>query len=390
MTPTADGDNTINPEKGPISFYWCTFTDESESTIGSLCAQQMQKPDRAVLLPETDLRVQYLLNPPESKCIQRLSIESFEDLLILANLFDNGIPKPVYRGQGEYDWHLETVLERNTPSFVLKETGLEVYEYRVLTESQRRLQHFLPQRPDDNDLLSWLALLRHHGVPTRLLDVTRSIFIACFFALKGAKSGCDAAIWIFSRHALNGAFIKWENGANDSWLRSSPFTVAQYGEPYHSPTPKPNSNNLTQPTIDTIKHPEIPHSLDYYATLDAALRGYIERPGIAVAEPFWLSKRIDVQQGTFLIPFNIRESFESNLFSFMDITPHGDEERIVPKDEGALKRLWAFSKIIKVRIPPNLHDILRVKLETMNIRDLTIFPDIEGAFAHISSFVPRE
>lgn len=88
----------------------------------------------------------------------------------------------------------------------------------------------------------------------------------------------------------------------------------------------------------------------------------------------------------FLIPFNIRESFESNLFKFMNVSSHEDEERHVPKDENALLRLWSHSKIIKVRIPANLHDIIRIKLESMNIRDLTIFPDIESCRS-ISSYI---
>ena len=108
--------------------------------------------------------------PPEK--LRRLAVQSIDDLFRLAHQFDCGTPKPLYRGQSSYEWPLETRLERNVPEFVRKETGLEVYEYRVLTEAQRRLHHFVEKLPDDDDLLSWLALLRLDTVEFQLDSLT--------------------------------------------------------------------------------------------------------------------------------------------------------------------------------------------------------------------------
>src|SRR5262249_25643244 len=150
-------------------------------------------------------------------------------------------------------------------------TGLETYEYRVLTEAQRRLHQFLDKLPDEDDQLSWLALLRHSGVPTRLLDVTRSIFIACYFALRNAKPKCDAAIWIFKRLTIDSNFIEWSLGANPSFLRTSPFTVSHYGEPYYSPIPKRSRNPRPPPTIESLRANAAFPWLNFAGTLDAAL-----------------------------------------------------------------------------------------------------------------------
>jgi hypothetical protein len=74
------------------------------------------------------------------------------------------------------------------------------------------------------------------------------------------------------------------------------------------------------------------------------MRGYIEKPGVAVSEPFWISRRMDVQQGAFLIPFNVRESFEENLFSFLGLSLEEHEERLVPTNKDDLSNLWHFFK----------------------------------------------
>jgi hypothetical protein len=52
------------------------------------------------------------------------------------------------------------------------------------------------QSPPDNDM-EWLAVARHFGLPTRLLDWTDGLLVAAWFAVEkaGAKKA-DAALWI--------------------------------------------------------------------------------------------------------------------------------------------------------------------------------------------------
>ncbi len=106
-----------------------------------------------------------------------------------------GIPGSRQEGVALKD--LQTTLEKVAAQFKVEDVPW--LEKTLIIEFVRRyhLYHVAtPPRPGDT--LEWLALMAHHGAPTRFLDFTYSLPVAAFFALErvaNSLSGDTATIW---------------------------------------------------------------------------------------------------------------------------------------------------------------------------------------------------
>jgi hypothetical protein len=73
-------------------------------------------------------------------------------------------------------------------------------EMEMIREFQRKAGLYLDREPDKDDVLEWLALMRHYGAPTRLTDWTYSVYVAVHFALADDLEG---AVWSFNAAQVN-------------------------------------------------------------------------------------------------------------------------------------------------------------------------------------------
>lgn len=109
-----------------------------------------------------------------------------------------GDPTYFFRGQSNADWGLVPALSR-----IVNDVNYEdqlIIEKLGTVDFQQRAHLWLPQgmMSNDNENWRWLeswTLMQHHGAPTRMLDWTRSLFVALYFAVR-ENQDIDGAIWV--------------------------------------------------------------------------------------------------------------------------------------------------------------------------------------------------
>ena len=118
-------------------------------------------------------------------------LDSWEEFLEL--ITDSPYSNWAFRGQSDARWGLSSTLSRTFCNIGVHPRAWGEQEERIVRIFKRKAHHFLGQAPDAADEFQWLALMQHHGAPTRLLDFTWSPYVAAFFALENATG--EAAVW---------------------------------------------------------------------------------------------------------------------------------------------------------------------------------------------------
>jgi len=221
-----------------------------------------------------------------------------------------------FRGQADSNWQLSSTLGRYFENFRVDRRAWREQEERILRIFKRKAHHFLAQAPDPSDEFQWMALMQHHGAPTRLLDFTWSPYVAAFFALERATA--DAAVW-----ALNPVPISY---VGTQTIRGG----QKISPPEMNPRVEGNLRN-------------------YY------LKGEI--PFLWVGEPQVMNRRLIAQSGTFAIPGILTHPMEEILSGYPD-----------PKST-LVKFILPADKVRK----RGLRELYR-----MNITNATLFPDLDG------------
>jgi hypothetical protein len=98
-----------------------------------------------------------------------------------------------FRGERDERWPLYSSISRYLQNFGVAKDAWADQEARILRIFKRKAHQFLHKPPESDDDFQWLALMQHHGAPTRLIDFTWSPYVAAFFALE--RTLHDGVVW---------------------------------------------------------------------------------------------------------------------------------------------------------------------------------------------------
>ena len=106
-----------------------------------------------------------------------------------------------FRGERDERWPLYSSISRYFQHFGVHPKAWSKQEARILRIFKRKAHQFLDKPPEPDDDFQWLALMQHHGAPTRLIDFTWSPYVAAFFALE--RTLHDGVVWALNPERLD-------------------------------------------------------------------------------------------------------------------------------------------------------------------------------------------
>jgi hypothetical protein len=200
--------------------------------------------------------------------MEEIRIQDWEQLVSVARGHDGW----AFRGQREASWALESSLSRYLRAFVAQRDEWSAREQRAVRIFRRKAHNFLQEKELLNDDLRCLALMQHHGAPTRMLDFTKSPYVAVFFAVEAASG--DSSLFALNTPAL--------------------FNAAPKRHP-----------SLLRGRID----PREPGNLTKYFLGN-------RHPVLWIGEPERMDRRLVAQSGTFVVPGTLHQTLDELVTSY--------------------------------------------------------------------------
>lgn len=338
-----------------------------------------------------------------------------DDKFIYQGCEFGGKKKWVYRGQCDATWPIASSFERLITPAAKKikclERALRGRERESILEFKRRAWHYVSD-PNMN-YLEWLMLMRHHGVPTRLVDFSESALIALYFALHSAKvedvncvedgekkEQSDFAVWALNRESLKGYF---QQSCIGKMLPGFNELSAKYGKSFFE---KINDPECDDPLFDRAREfiANFQHS---YTTEVITSEVNRELASKILASPLDVSQdtpndvsliyfypekpsaRMLAQKGLFVMPTKISTPFMEAICEGVKAENFQDAPAIKLSELGNSKCHEQDPSLIKFVFKRSIEDDVREMLRMANVGHDMIYPDIQGVADAVSSRIKQ-
>jgi hypothetical protein len=220
-----------------------------------------------------------------------------------------------FRGEEHASWPLLSSLARRFMQMKVPHALWREREERALRVFRRKAHVYLPDRTILEDTLRCLAMMQHHGAPTRLLDFTKSPFVAAFFALENALS--DSAVY-----ALNTPLLATLAAAHDA--------------------------TLTRDAVD----PRLPGHFERFFTAGT-------QPLVWFGEPSEMDRRLVAQSGLLVVPGVIDTALPTLLASYRCEAPLIEKVVLAQSMRSAAMHALYRMNITQATLFPDLDGLAR-------------------------------
>ncbi len=263
--------------------------------------------------------------------INEVKVNTWEEYkTIISHLLEySHVNNYIFRGQSNADWTLETSLDRSPMAYrenILKEfINMKTAEELLIDEFKSGINLYLNSWTNYN-VSEIIALMQHHGVPTRALDFTFSPYIASYFAFENIPEDSDhVAIWAI-----------------------------------HTTLILDKLNTSLHENLSLLKHVDFIDSKKKLYENDMVIENLIHYNQMSLVIPLNISnknRRYNIQQSFMLASGNTKESFINNLTALTN----GNK-----------------IEIIKYVLPKSIKQSVMLDLDRMNINAETLFGGIDG------------
>jgi hypothetical protein len=235
----------------------------------------------------------------------------------------------LFRGQRDASWGLRCSLDRKRGT-----TDPVHAELSLKDAFSQRAHLFLQNAREPETMLEWFSLIQHHGGPTRLIDFTRSSFVAAFFALEEGAEADVCAVWAVDELACHRRAVKRLRSVDPdfSWLQDH-------------------------------------HSIE--GAVDARIGARPPHRFVAPVQPSRLNARMAIQQGMFVCLGDPGSDLFANL------NPEVEDEQPL--------------QVVKVEFPRSERGRALWALRQMGVSRETLFPGLDGLARSLEHLlVPRD
>ena len=284
------------------------------------------------------------------------------------------LPEWVYRGQSNSEWGLKSSFERQFGCGA-DENDLRLIERKSM-ETFRKLMSCECAGMDDAELL---AYMQHYGVPTRMLDFTRSPLIALYFALPEACCKRDVgafAVWATNLNAVNSLYDK------EARMNAALKAVEGQRHVHAAEADCTRANNAMR------MHQE--REVFKMVLRDDETGLHIrERVPMAVYDALSPNARMKAQDGLFLSSTKLSHSFEQSFYEwkYFERGEFEAEALALSKifcNRCVLPDYLANADAFKFEFPVSMRSEAKSYLEMANVKPSVLFPDFEGAAREVA------